>query len=295
MRFTTKMPAPTNPVAASSTVTFKLPIGRSYRRLWLRASGAGLSFGLDCIDEIRVMVNSKVIQRFPASHRNMLNLFQGRQSAVIDDDTFNLCIPFSRYNLSTLEAEDYTAINTGVADPQTGRAINQFQIEIDIAATGFTGTPKLEMWADQMENPLIQSGPLVGQPIGPGALPYLQQSTRDYQAADTYQISDLPRGGVSTQFIDSLALIPSTGTLDNFIIEANNVKLFERTAALNEHLQRDGVRVPQAGLYVIDRTEEEVGGDPFDVRNLSDWRLYIDTSAQMSLTLYTQYIGGLAD
>lgn len=284
MRIDTKMPAPASSVAASSTITFRLPIGRRYHSLQLLGSGAGLGFGVDDLSEIRVLANSKVIQRFSGSDRNTMNLFDGREDASIDADTFNLLLPFDRYGLLTKAGEEETALNTGSPDAN-GRSINQLAVEIDIAASGFSGTPQLAMYATQSES----------LPGGPGTVPYVLKSTRDYASADDYSISDFPRGGVSTQFIDKLFLKPSTSTLEDFLVEANQVKIFERTAALNERLQRDGIRVPQAGWYVIDRTEHGYGGDVFDLRSLDDWRLSFTTGAALTLTSYVHYLGGLAD
>jgi len=284
MRFDTKMPAAKSAVAPSSTVTFVLPIGRRYHGLQLKGSGTGLSFGLDCITEIRINANSKPIQRFSALDRNSFNLFDGMEDARIDDDNFTLVLPFDRYHLGTKAGEEETALNTGSAD-STGKSINYLSVECDIAASGFTGTPLLEMWATQSES-------LAG---GAGTIPYILKSTRDYASAATYELSELPRGGVTTQFVDRVFLKPSTGTLDNLEVYANQTLLFQRKAALNELIQRNGVRIPQAGFYVIDRTEHGYGGDPFDVRGLDDWRIRFDTSAAMTVTAYTHYLGGLAD
>lgn len=284
MRFDTKMPAALAPVAAGSTVTFKLPVGRRYHSLQMLGSGAGLSFGIDCLSEIRILANSKIIQRFSGSDRNAMNLFEGRETATIDDDNFNLLIPFDRYNLMTKAGEEETALNTGSTDANN-KGINQLTVEVDIASTGFSGVPDLKLYATQSES----------LPGGAGTVPYILKSVRDYSAAANYAVSDLPRGGITTQFIDKIFMKPSTSTLDNFVVEANNTKLFERTAALNERLQRDGVRIPQGGWYVIDRTEHGYGGDPFDMRALDDWRLAFDTGAAMQLVVYTHYLGGLAD
>ena len=283
-RIETKMPAPASGVVAGTTMTWRLPIGRRYHFLHLLGSGSGLSFGIDCLTEIRVIANSKIIQRFSGLHRNLMNLFQGMEDARIDDDNFNLVLPFDRYNIMTKAGEEETALNTGSADA-SGKSINQLSVEIDIASTGFSGSPQLLMYATQSEG-------LAG---GAGTIPYILKSTRDYSSAATYALSDLPRGGITTQMIDSIYMIPSTGSLDNFVIEANQVKLFERTNALNNRRQIDGVRVPQSGMHVIDRTEHGYGGDPFSVMGLDDWRLTHDTSAGMTVTYYTHYLGGLAD
>jgi len=284
MRFDTKMPAAKSAVVAGSTVTFVLPIGRRYHSLQLRGAGAGLSFGLDCITEIRVNANSKPIQRFSALDRNSMNLFDGMDDGRMDDDTFTLIIPFDRFNLGTRAAEEETALNTGSADA-SGKSINYVSVELDIASTGFTGTPTLDLYATQSES----------LPGGAGTIPYINKSVRDYASAATYELSELPRGGVTTQFVDRVFLKPSTGTLENLEVYANSTILFQRKAQLNEIIQRNGIRVPQQGFYVIDRTEYGYGGDPYDVRNLDDWRIKFDTSGAMQVVAYTHYLGGLSD
>lgn len=283
MRFDSKMPAPATAPAAGSTTTFKLPIGRQFHSLSLL--GFATAFTVAELEEIRLLANENVVQRFTGEDRNIMNLFDGRESAAISAGRFELVIPFDRYGLLDRIAEEETAINTGSIDPQTGRQISSLSLEVDLKATGITGTPRLELNATQSEQ----------RPGGPGLVPYIYKSTRDFAAADTYDISDLPRGQVNTQFLDKLFIKPSTGTLDTFQFLANDVKIFERTAERNERAQRDGVRVPQNGWYAFDRTEHGYGGDPFDLRGLQDFRLKLATSGAMSTRIYAHYIGGLAE
>lgn len=278
-----KMPAAQS-VAAGATTTFRLPIGRRYHSLTLQ--GSATTFAPSDLSEIRVLVNNKVIQRFSGADRNAMNLFDGREEAAESAAAFKLEIPFDRYGILTKAGEEETAINTGSADPQTGKVINALSLEIDLSgAGGITGTPALDLFATTSEN----------IPGGPGTLPYILKSIRDFASAAQYDISDLPRGGVTTQFLDKVFMKPSTSTLDTFKVLADQFTLFERTAALNERKQRDGIRVPQAGLYVIDRTEHGYGGDPFDLRNLNDWRIQLNTGAALTLTMYAHYLGGLGD
>lgn len=282
-RIDQKMPAPPS-VAAGATTTFRLPIGRRYHSLQLLGSATTITVA--DLTELRVLLNNKIVQRFSGADRNSMNRFDGREDAAINAASFNLEIPFDRYGILTKAGEEETAINTGSTDPNSGKVINAFSIEIDLAgAGGITGTPQLSMNATTSE----------ALPNGPGSVPHILKSTRDFAAADQYDISDLPRGGVTTQFLDKLFLKPSTSTLDNFKVLANQTTLFERTAALNERKQTDGIRTPQAGWYVIDRTEHGYGGDPFDLRGLEDWRLQLETGAALTLTMYSHYIGGLGD
>lgn len=280
-RIDQKMPAPPS-VAAGATTTFRLPIGRRYHSLQLLASAT--AFTVAHLTEMRVLLNNKIVQRFSGTDRNVMNRFDGREDAAIDAASFNLEIPFDRYGILTKAGEEETAINTGSTDPATGKVINAFSVEVDLSGS-ITGTPALTMYATTSEA-------LDG---GPGSVPHILKSTRDFASATEYEISDLPRGGVTTQFLDKIFMKPSTSTLDSFKVLANSTTLFERSAALNERKQRDGIRFPQAGWYAIDRTEHGYGGDPFDLRGLEDWRLKLVTGAALTLTTYSHYIGGLGD
>ncbi len=282
-RLDQKMPAPAGASAAGATTTFKLPIGRRYHCLSLLATATTIT--VDDLSEIRVLANNKVIQRFSGTDRNAMNRFDGREDAAIDATSFQLDVPFDRYGILTKAGEEETALNTGSVGPD-GKVINALSLEIDLrSGGGITGTPVLEMYAAMSE----------ARPGGPGTVPHILKSTRDFAAAQVYEISDLPRGGVTTQFADKIFFKPSTSTLDRFKVLANQTALFERTTALNERKQRDGIRVPQAGWYAIDRSEHGYGGDPFDLRGLEDWRVQLETGAAMSLTMYTHYLGGLGD
>lgn len=277
-----KMPTPSTAPAVSSTTTFKLPIGRRYHSLQLLATATTIA--VSDLDEIRILLNNKVVQRFSGADRNSMNRFLGIEDAAISAASFNLEIPFDRYNLMTRAAEEETAINTGSVDPNTGKVINAFSVEIDVGA-GPTGTIAFTLYATTSEK----------IPDGPGSVPHIVKSSRDFASASQYDVSDIPRGGVTTKFLNALFMKPSTSTLESFKVLANNYTLFERTAALNEKKQRDGIRTPQAGWYVLDRTEWGYGGDPFDLRGLDDWRLQFTTGAAMTVTMYGEYIGELGD
>jgi hypothetical protein len=224
------------------------------------------------------------VQRYSGADRDAMNMFDGRTAAAYSAAAFHLEIPFDRYGILTKAGEEETAINTGSVDPNTGKSINAFSIEVDIGS-GATGTLTLDLYATTSEQ----------LPNGPGTVPFILKSTRDFSSAAQYDVSDLPRGGVTTQFMDRIFLKPSTSTLDTFKVLANQYTVFERTAQLNEREQIDGIRVPQSGWYVLDRTEHGYGGDPFDLRGLDDWRLQFTTGAAMSLTVYSHYLGGLGD
>lgn len=283
-RINVRMPAPEG-IGAGQTATFKLPIGRRYHALHLIGSAATSGFDVGDLSEIRVLANAKVIQRFTGAERNAMNVFDGRADAAVDSNNFILTIPFDRYALMTKAGEEETAINTGSVDAATGKSINSFSIEIDVAASGFSGAPSLSMYADQSE----------ALPGGPGTVPHILRSTRDFAGSGEYDISDLPRGGDTTRALDRIFFKPSANDISLVKVESDQYTIFERTKALNNRIQVDGIRVPQNGYYVLDRTEWAYGGDPIPLIGPQDFRYKVTLTGAATLTILSHYLGGLGD
>lgn len=284
-RINVRMPSPEG-IGAGQTATFKLPIGRRFHNLYLTGSAATSGFGVDDLEEIRVMCNAKPIQTFSGAERNDFNLFDGRQDAANNSNSFELVIPFDRFNLMTKAGDEETAINTGSVDPATGKAINSFALEVDIAASGFTGAPSLTLHADQSES-------LAG---GPGTVPHIRRSTRDFAGAGEYEISDLPRGGETTLALDRVFFKPSVaGAISKIVIESDQYRIFERPKSLNQRIQADGVRVPQNAYYVIDRTEWGHAGDPIPLTGLNDFRYIVTVTQACTVEIFLFYLGKLGD
>lgn len=281
-RINIKMPSPESAVAGQ-TATFKLPIGHRYHGLHLVASATAIA--VSDINEIRVLCNNKPIQRFTGSERNAMNLFDGRADAAIDAASFILTIPFDRFNLGTRIGEEETAINTGSPD-SSGVAINQFSVEIDLAS-GITGTIVLALYADVSER-------LAG---GAGTIPFIIRTTRDLSGTGEKELSDLPRGGAESMALDRIFFKPSANNITTAKIEINQRSVFERTSELNNRLQSDGVRVPQSGYFVIDRTEFGYGADPIGLvsKDIQDFRYKLTIDGSMSLVLLAGYLGKVID
>lgn len=270
-------------IAAGQTATFKIPVGRRYHEMLLE--GAATAFNVAQLSELRVLLNNKVVQRYTGTERDLINQFDGCLAGDINAGAFALRIPFDRHFLNTAAAEEETAINTGSLNEKTGEIINSFNIEVDLASAGITGTPALVLSGSVSES----------LPGGPGTVLHIRRSTRSVGAAGDFNYSDAPRGGKTTLALNRIIFDPSANNITNVVIEADQKKLFDRTAARNRLIQRNGVRVPQADWYVIDRTERGLGGDPIDLRNLQDYRYTITTDGAMTLVTLEEYLGGLGD
>ena len=271
-RIEVRMPAGEG-IVAGQTATFKLPIGRRFHELQMSYSGVTLAQ----MTEMRLFANGKVIHRYSATDRDAINKFDGRAAA----DGI-LVIPFDRYNLKTLAGEEETALNTGSVDDQ-GMGITSLMLEIDLADAEYT--PVITMNA-------TQSDALAG---GPGTVLHIPRHTRDTAGAGEFDISDLPRGNATSIALNRLIVKPSANDISKMQIDRNQYIIFERSKALNELVQKDGVRVPQSGYIVIDKTERGYGGDPIDLVGVSDFRYKFTMTGASTLTILSEYLGKLGD
>lgn len=271
-RIEVRMPAGEG-IAAGQTATFKLPIGRRFHELQLAYSGVTLAQ----LTEMRLFANGKVIHRYSATDRDNLNQFDGRAAAA-----GILAIPFDRYKLKTLAGEEETALNTGSADAN-GVAITSLYLEIDIDAAAVA--PVLSLTATQSD----------ALPGGPGTVLHIQRHTRDAAGAGEFDISDLPRGTATSIALNRVIFKPSANDISKVQIDRNQYVIFERSKALNEKVQTDGVRVPQAGYIVVDKTERGYGGDPIDLVGVSDFRYKLTMTGAATLTILSEYLGRLGD
>lgn len=260
-------------IAAGQTATFKMPIGRRFHELQLAFAGVTLAQ----MTEIRLFANNKVIHRYTATDRDAINQFDGRAAAGNI-----LVIPFDRYGLKTMAGEEETALNTGSVD-ETGNGITSFYLEVDIDAAAIA--PVMSLTATQSEA-------LAG---GAGTVLHVLRHTRDAAGAGEFDISDLPRGTATSIALNRLILKPSANDISKIKIERNQFTIFERSKALNEKVQMDGVRSPQSGYIIVDKTERGYGGDPIDLLGVSDMRYQLEMTGAAILTIYSEYLGRLGD
>lgn len=271
-------------IGAGQTATFKLPVGRRFHSLsTLWSTTGGNPFDVTKLSEIRLYLNGQLFHRYSGLQRDVMNQFDGRAPAVIDNSDFLLVIPFDRYRLLTLAGEEETAVNTASADPKTGQQVTSFYMEVDIAA-GVAGALSCVVNAEQSES---QAG-------GPGTLMYVLPFNRYISGAGTSEISDLPRGSATSLALNRTFMNPTANNIDRGVIERNQYIIWDRTATYNTRKEVDGRRVPQAGWFVIDKTEDGLGGDPVDLVGASDFRYRLTVDGAMTVNFVQEYLGTLA-
>jgi len=262
-------------VADGQTATFKLPVGRRYHEIQVDFDGMNVAD----MQEIRIYANGKVIHRYSGEERDSMNKFDRRENTLTGKI---LILPFDRHALKTLFGEEQTALNTGSFD-EAGNGISSLYIEIDIKS-GVTA-PKIAMTATQSEK-------LEG---GAGTVMHVQRHIRDFGGAGQVEVSDLPRGTVTSMALNRVFLVASTSTIDKVQIQRNTHTIFERKREVNTRVQMDGMRSPQYGIFTIDKTERGVGGDPITLTGVNDFRYIMDLPVAMSVKFITEYLGVLGD
>lgn len=283
-KITKKMPS-ADVVAASSTSTFRFPIGMTFEKALFTYGGT--TFDLTHMTEIRVVGNGRVIDRFAATATlsggqvlDKINQFEGRAAA-----NGVLAVDFGRYGLRTRVAEESTGLGTGVkpiapgqkghdeyvAAGGTGVELSTLNVEFDIKSTAVA--PSLKAKAH-----LSPKRPL-------GMIKKIRRFGYDPAGSGEYEISDLPTGDLINKVV-----FYSTN-IDSLKLELDGQVRFDRTPAENNLMQTDGKRVPQAGLFVFDPTEEGYGAEPVVTRGVQDMRFTLDMSGADSVKVDVEYIG----
>ncbi|MBL4572921.1 MAG: hypothetical protein JKY86_07675 [Gammaproteobacteria bacterium] len=272
-------------VSASNTALFKLPIGPNYHELQITLGGTGTL--LADIDEIRVIVNEIVIHRYNFTERDSINQFDGRAAFVLATNPV-LVIPFDRYAMENSVTSELTSLDTGRVSP-AGRKANpnareakSLLVEIDINA-GWPGDGTMKIAASTSAS----SG------MGIGTVLHVGKTTRAVGGAEEKEYSDLPFGDVRSQALSRVHFRMSANDISRVKATRNNVDVFDRTKAVNESIQLDGVRVPQAGMTTIDRTERGFSGNTLDLRGVQDFRYKLTTTGAATITVISEYIGAL--
>ena len=290
-------------VGFSQTATLRIPIGVTYHAIVIdytltkaAATGAIAADTINQIDEIRVLANGKILQRYPKGwYLNETLLFDKIPTgslnpipAATNSTTQRITIPFDRLNMKTRIAEELTAIGTGiavvngVADPSPIRTLS---LEVDIAAA-------LSQGGNSVSGIAMVASAIQSQPSVSGLVKKVRSF--NYPLVDgEVEISDLPRGDLLNRLFIFENSTGAAGDIEEVRVEVDGYILFQRTAAQNNYVQNSGqFRSPQAGVYVWDTSEMGFGSEALPTANLGDMRFIVDGGAAVaSAAFIAEYIG----
>lgn len=268
-------------IAGDNTVTLSIPIGFTYHQTTIeyaftQAGPVGIALA-DAVSEVRVVADGKPIWNIQASELDEMNQYNGRSEAG-DVDSGILVVDYDRFGLRMRGMEEFTSIGTGVSDDET--PLTTFTIEMDLKAAVVGGT--------------LKSRHVVSASRKLGLFKKLRRFTDVFSGSGEFEIDDFPKGDA----INTVFFFESANNITNVRLERDDFIMFDRTNALNDRLQADGVRVPQAGIYVYDTTEKGNGQDQLLTRNadgtrVNDLRYFMTLDGAMTIISVVEYMGGL--
>lgn len=264
LKVTRRMPS-FESVAAGATATQRLPIGLTFHQLWIEYAGVTLAQ----MNEIRIVANGQPIMVYDSgTDLDRLNQFQGRSAAG-----GILAIDFDRYGLTDQAQREFTALGTG--NPGDPSPVTTLQVEIDLDAGAAA--------------PVLSARAVQSVPQNLGLIKKVRKFGYSPGGAIDFEISDLPKGDV----INMLEFAFSANDLTRLKVERDTFVVFDREDQLNERIQADGKRVPQANSFVYDPTEEGVGTEGLITAGVNDLRFIASMSGAATLRLHCEYIGGI--
>lgn len=253
-------------VAAGQTAVIKLPVGFTYHGVMIPFTGVTLAQ----MDEIRVVVNGDVIQRWVGGDRlDSVNQFDNQTAAGAI-----LRLDFERRGMLTRQSNEASVLGTGWNSTPAGRKnpdprpVTSAQIEIDIDA--LAAAPAISYVIARRSAP---------QPSG--TLLRVIRKPYSVAGAGDFVISDLPiYGGIINRVHFVAAGVNSVS------LELDNQKVWERSAAENTRIQADyGKRTAQSNVYTMDFSEAGYGGDFLDVRAFQDVRFTLDMAGAVTVNV----------
>ncbi len=279
---TKKLPA-FDRVEENTTATLDMPIGYTYHAVALEISNLTPSE----ISRITIYANGEAIAVYKGGDDlNRIAQFDGRADATSDNV---LMLDFRRFGLLTRQAQELTIIGTGRprgdggeardGQPTDPRPITTLQMEVEIGATASGNKPKIDARAE------------VTPPQPSGLLRKVQRFVYNPDSSGEFEIADLPRLGMVSRMIFDTA----NASIDRVRIERDQIVTFDRSEAMNERVQGDGIRVPQGNLWVVDFTENGYGSDSMTVKNVQDWRTTLWMAGSGTVPVYVEYLAPVSN
>jgi len=263
-KLTVKLPT-LNGVAKGGTATLEIPPSRSIEKLLLSYAGVTLAQ----MTELRLVGNGSIIRRWVGAELiDKMNQFDGLAAA-----SGILTINMIRPGLLTKAGIEQTILGLGVSPTKEYPVtITDLSLEIDIDPAA--AAPVLSCKA-------IQSAP---RPLD--TVLKIRNFNKSATGQGEFEISDLNHNG---ELINRIWFI--SDDINGLRVERDNRIIFERTKTENELIQSDGVRHPQAAMFVYDPTEEGYGAEVLITRGVQDLRFVLDMAGAANIQVVVEYIG----
>lgn len=210
-------------VVANGVASLSLPLGMTYERIvFTLGFGSGGAFTKAMMTDIKVKLNGKVIVQTTGTRLDTINKYKG-----IYDDASHLTLDFTE-----VRARDEVGQSLGAITTASG--VSNFTIEVTI--TGANA-------------PTLESHSLLSAPRQLGVIHKMLHYPVTFSAGGTFPIV-LPYGTNGGALIKRVHFFHANMT--GLEVKKNGLVLHESVTAINEFLQREYQKTPQAGLYCFD-------------------------------------------
>jgi len=252
-------------VVAGSTATLDVPLGWTYHSFLITYSSVTLAE----LNEIRLLVDGRTVQRYKGGSARLdtINQYSGMSAA-----NGVIRLEQDRYSLITRDAIELSALGTGAQGNDIGPQPEQVTIEVDIDSAA--------------ASPVLSASAIRSASTPVGRILELREFGYNPSASGEFQISDLPLGDGWP--INKLYFFSSD--INSVQVERDDRTIFKRKPAENDLVQSDGIRTPQAGLYVVDPSEIGYGSDDIVTEGVQDFRITLDMAAAGSLPVVVEYL-----
>ena len=156
-----------------------------------------------------------------------------------------LYIPFAAPGMLDQAQEEGTAVHVGV-QYKDGSIVKSMRVEIELSGA--------------VVNPGIRAFGIVRDAV-PGLepwFPFVRQTTLEAQSSGIKSFNDVVDIKAGREAFCTQVFF-KTATITNLLVQRNGIDMFDRSVVVNERIQVNGVRTPQAGWYVFDTRENGYG------------------------------------
>ena len=277
---TKKLPSFTG-VAPGQTASCRIPSGFAYHGFYIDMTPGATGWDVSHINEVRLIANGIVIQRWSGLDLNAANKFDGMPSFDWSSSKHHyFALTATRNNLKTRAAQEATAIAFGaVNDPLPIRTL---LIEVDIDGNAQAGIG-LEGYATVSARPDLGNKPAI--------LKLERKFIYSPTGSGEYDIADLPRTGAVSRILFS-----KPDKIDKIVVSADSVELWNRTRFVNETIIKSyDHRIVQPRFFAIDTTEQGNGNDAWNVSGVSDFRVKLYMNGAADVDVIVEYLSTLGN
>lgn len=260
---------PFNNVVATgmATVDLRSLIGNTIDRIILKL--AGTTFTKAMITGVRIKANGKTIFDDTGSRIDSRMQYRG-----ITANAAYLTVDLSEIRSKTIQGQ-----KLGSLDSTMG--INSLTMEVDIS--GATA-PALSAWADISE-------PQIGA-IERGLIGKVLNFTHYFGAAGKFPMN-IPYGKQGGSLIKRLHLFGSTVT--DAEVKKNGLTVFEAPDAVNDYVQTEFQRTPQANIFTIDFVPDGNMSNVLNAANAQSMEYYATVSGAGNVIVVAELLDPLGN